>query len=128
MSDDNPSQGISQVNILSGEPFEAVGGSSNIESVIATLPTGPDGADELWKLNHYYERLDEWNADRGIAVNPFAAQAADPIFEMHNLEADPEERRNLADDDKESLGRLRSLLDAQRDEKRLLPRHRNPSA
>jgi hypothetical protein len=128
MTEDNPSQGISQVNILSGEPFEAVGGSSNIESVIATLPTGPDGADELWKLNHYYERLDEWNADRGIAVNPFAAPSADPIFEMHNLEADPEERHNLADDDKESLGRLRSLLDAQRDEKRLLPRHRNPSA
>ena len=53
-------------------------------------------ADELWKLNHYYERLDEWNADHGIAANPFAGPAADPLFELHNLSTDPEERHNRA--------------------------------
>ena len=34
------------------------------------LPTGADGAAELWKLNHYYERLDEWNAEHGMAPDP----------------------------------------------------------
>jgi arylsulfatase A-like enzyme len=128
MTEDNPSKGLTQVNILNGTPFDPVGGPSNIESVIATLPTGPDGADELWKLNHYYERLDEWNADHGIAPNPFAAPAAEPVFEMHNLSADPEERHNLAEGDRQTLSRLRSLLDGQRDAKRLLPAHRNPTA
>ena len=70
MTEDNPSKGLTQVNILSGAAFEPFSGASNIESVVATLPTGPDGADELWKLNHYYERLDEWNADHGIAAEP----------------------------------------------------------
>ena len=28
------------------------------------------------------------------APNPFAAPAAEPVFEMHNLTADPEERHN----------------------------------
>jgi arylsulfatase A-like enzyme len=128
MTEDNPSKGLTQVNILNGTPFEPVGGPSNIESVIATLPSGTGGADELWKLNHYYERLDEWNAEHGIATNPFAAPAADPLFELHNLSADPEERHNRVGDDKDSFSRLQSLLESQRDAKRRLPAHRNPPA
>ena len=128
MTEDNPSRGLTQVNILSGTPFEPVGGPSSIESVIATLPTGPGGSDELWKLNHYYERLDEWSAEHGIAPNPFAAPPADPLFELHNLSADPEERHNRAAEDTDVLGRLRSLLENQRDEKRHVPLLRNPPA
>jgi arylsulfatase A-like enzyme len=128
MTEDNPSKGLTQVNILSGAAFEPFSGASNIESVVATLPSGPDGADELWKLNHYYERLDEWNADHGIAPNPFAAPAAEPLFEMHNLSTDPEERHNRAAEDSENLSRLQSVLEQQRDEKRRLPAHRNPPA
>ena len=127
MTEDNPSKGLTQVNILSGAAFEPFSGASNIESVITALPTGPDGADELWKLNHYYERLDEWNADHGIAANPFAAPAAEPLFELHNLTTDPEERHNRAGDDSENLSRLQSVLERQRDEKRRLPAHRNPA-
>ena len=78
MTEDNPSKGSSRVNILTGTPFEAVGGPSNIESVVATLPTGPGGAEELWKLNHYYERLDAWNDDHGIPKNPFAYPRPNP--------------------------------------------------
>jgi len=126
MTEDNPSRGLTQTNILNGTPFEPVGGPSNIESVIATLPTGPGGTDELWKLNHYYERLDEWNTEHGLATNPFAAPAAEPLFELHNLSTDPEERHNWAGDDTENLGRLISVLESQRDEKRRLPRLRNP--
>ncbi len=80
--------------------FDAVEHPSNIEMVITSLPTGADGTQELWKLNHYYERLDEWNADHGIAPNPFASPAAEPVFELHNLSADPQERHNRAGDER----------------------------
>ena len=50
MTDDDISCGLSQANPLSGEPFAAVEFPSHVESVIATLPTGVDGAVELWKL------------------------------------------------------------------------------
>jgi len=127
MTEDNVSKGSTQWNILSATPFEAVGAPSNIESVVAPLPTGKDGAEELWKLNHYYERLDEWSAEHGIATNPFAGPPADPIFELHNLSADPEERHNQADDAKDALSRMQSVLDAQRESKRLVPARRNPA-
>jgi arylsulfatase A-like enzyme len=125
MTEDDISRGATPTNVLTGEPFDDIPAPTSIESVIATLPTGADGADELWKLNHYYERLDEWNADHGIAANPFAGPAAEPAFELHNLSADPEERTNLATVDAGALSQMRSVLDAQRDEKRLLPSLRN---
>ena len=40
---------------------------------VATLPTGPEGAQELWKLNHYYERLDDWYAGPGRCAEPVPA-------------------------------------------------------
>ncbi len=94
MTEDDITRGLNETNLLTGKPFEPVEHPSNIESVIATLPTGDGGSPELWKLNHYYERLDEWNADHGIKPNPFAPPAAEPVYEMHNLTADPEERHN----------------------------------
>ena len=110
-----------------GKAFKPVAFPAHVESVIATLQTGADGAEELWKLNLYYERLDEWNAHHGVAKNPFAAPPADPIFELCNLTVDPEERHNRVEDAAGALSQLTSLLDGQRDAKRLLPRHRNPA-
>ena len=66
--------------------------------MIATLPTGEGGTPELWKLNHYYERLDDWYKDQGVAPNPFLPAAAEPEWELHNLTVDPEERKNHAHD------------------------------
>jgi choline-sulfatase len=126
MTEDDVARGLSEANVLSGTPFDLVDFPSRVESVIAALATGPDGAEELWKLNHYYERLDDWNAEHGIAANPFAAPPAEPLFELHNLSADPEERHNHVDDAKDALARMRSVLDDQREAKRLLPLHRNP--
>ena len=127
MTEDDVTRGFTQNNILTGKPFDALAPPSCIESVITTLPTGAGGAEELWKLNHYYERLDEWNADHGIAANPFAAPAAEPVWEMHNLTTDPEERHNRVDDATDALSTLQSVLDAQREQKRLLPSLRNPA-
>jgi arylsulfatase A-like enzyme len=127
MTEDDMTRGLTQKNILSGKPFDAVDQPACIESVITTLPTGTDGGNELWKLNHYYERLDDWNEAHGMPKNPFAAPAAEPFFELHNLTTDPEERRNAAGDAADELSQLKSILDAQRDEKRLVPSLRNPT-
>ncbi len=125
MSEDDVTRGATQMNILSGTPFDAVGPPSNIESVISVLPTGEDGADELRKLNHYYERLDDWYTAKGVAPNPFLGPAAEPSYELHNLTSDPEERQNRASDQPDVLSRMRSVLDAERDAKRLIPALRN---
>jgi hypothetical protein len=129
MTEDDVSRGLSQSSVISGEPFESAPGPAKVESVIAVLPGANGGAGELWKLNHYYDRLDEWHAAHGIVPNPFASPAADPLFELHNLSQDPEERLNLAAaaTPPPELWQLQSLLESQRDEKRLLPLHRNPA-
>ncbi len=127
MTEDDFTRGENQSNPLTGEPFEAVEFPSRVESVITSLPTGTGGAEELWKLNHYYERLDEWDEAHGIAQDPTAGPAAESVWEMHNLTADPEERRNRSDDAPEVLERLRGVLGDERDAKRLLPSHRNPA-
>ena len=77
MTEDNVTFGADQVNILTGEPFEAITGATSIESVVTSLPDPGAGGDELWKLNHYYERLDDWYADHGVAPNPFLGPAAE---------------------------------------------------
>jgi choline-sulfatase len=126
MTEDDMSRGLNQTNVLSGKPFDPVDFPSHVEATIATLPTGTDGADELWKLNHYYERLDDWDADHGIPKNPFLGAPAEPLFELHNLTADPEERHNRVGDETDALSQMKSVLDAQREAKRLLPSMRNP--
>jgi hypothetical protein len=89
------------------------------------LPTGDDGSDELWKLNHYYEHLDEWYADRGVAPRPDTGPTSESFLELHNLTRDPEERTNIADSQVDRAAQMRAVLETQRDAKRLLPSHRN---
>lgn len=124
MTDDDITRGATQVNQLTGEPFEPVDQPSRVESVIAVLPTGPDGAEELWKLNHYYERLDDWHVEPGIASNP-AAPAAEPFWELHNLSEDPAERHNVAERERDTFADLEKMLTTERDAKRRFPSHQN---
>ena len=63
----------------------------------------------------------------GHPGQPVRGAGRRPVFEMHNLTVDPEERRNRAEDVPGVLSQLRSILDTQRDAKRLLPTRRNPS-
>ena len=125
MTEDDVTRGATQVNILSGTPFDAVGPPTSIESVVGNLPTGEGGTEEMWKLNHYYERLDDWYAAQGVAPNPFLGPAAEPSYELHNLTVDPEERNNRASDEPGVLSQMRSVLDSERDAKRLIPAVRN---
>lgn len=126
MTDDDVTRGRDQANVLTGEPFDAVSPPSRVESVLAELPTGDGGATELWKLNRYFERMDDWDAEHGLPTNPFAGPAAEPFWELHNLSADPEERTNVAPDEPAALSRLQSVLDQEREAKRLVPTLRNP--
>lgn len=121
MTEDNVTSGEAQANVLTGEPFGSLDPPACIESVVASLPTGADGAHELWKLNHYYERLDQWHAERGVPMTAGAPAAAEPAWELHNLTTDLEERHNLSTGAPEALSEMRSVLDTERDEKRLLP-------
>ena len=122
MTEDDVTQSVSQRNVLTGEPFESLRPPKRIESVVATLPTGEKGAPELWKLNHYYERLDGWEAEHGIAADKGAGPAAEPEWELHNLTADPEERHNLAGDGGDTLSDMRAVLDVERDASGSCPR------
>ena len=124
MTEDDVTRGSTQVNILNGTPFDAVRPPTSIESVVAPLPTGPGGSPELWKLNHYYERLDDWYAARGVAPNPFLGPAAEPVYELHNLTTDPEERDNRAGDTS-ARSAMESVLESERDAKRRVPLLRN---
>jgi arylsulfatase A-like enzyme len=125
MTEDDVTRGITQVNLLNGKPFDPVAPPVNIESVIATLPTGDRGKPETWKLNHYYERLDDWYRAQGMAPNPYLPAAAESEWELHNLTTDPEERNNLALHDPSTATAMRSVLETERDAKRLIPRLRN---
>jgi arylsulfatase A-like enzyme len=119
MTEDDVTRGARQANVLTGEPFEPLQPPACIESVVAALPTGDGGAEQLWKLNHYYERLDDGEDGLGAGAGP----AAEPAWELHNLTDDPEERRNLHRDTPGTFDELLAVLHAQRDEKRLVPTH-----
>ena len=127
MTEDQISSGLRMTNLFTGDPFEPVGEPGKVESVLTRLPTGAGGAPELWKLNHYYERLPEWEEARGLA-NPLAAAPAESQWELHNLTVDPEERTNLAYDDAGApvLGELCEVLGQTREAARRTPQHRNP--
>ena len=128
MTEDDVTRGITQANVLTGAHYDPIAPPVFIESVVGSLPSGEGGAPELWKLNHYYERLDEWNAERGIAPNPFAGPAAESEWELHNLTTDPEERSNRTADAPTVLSKMKTLLETERDAKRRTPLLRNPGA
>jgi arylsulfatase A-like enzyme len=117
MTEDDVSCGSHQINLFTGQPYEAVQQPSNIESVITTLPTGPGGAKEIWKLNHYYEQTP--------ADGEELAPGDGTVFELHNLSTDPEERTNHAAEHAELLAQLQALLVSERQSKRREPRVRS---
>jgi hypothetical protein len=100
--------------MFTGEPFEPVGAPAKVEAVLTRLPTGVDHAPELWKLNHYYERLD-------------GTTEVDDQWELHNLSADPEERANRVGDDEIAtvVTQLCAILDDTREAMRRTPQHVN---
>jgi arylsulfatase A-like enzyme len=128
MTEDDVGRGLTPVSIVSGQAYQPVPNPSHVESVITTVPTGTDDGAQLWKLNHYYERLDEFDQAHGLPMNPFEPPPAEDAWELHNLTADPEERKNRATDAADVLRVLQGVLDEQREAKRRVPQLRNRSA
>jgi arylsulfatase A-like enzyme len=127
MTEDQVTSGLRTNNLFTGDPFEPVGQPGKVESVITRLPTGDDGAPELWKLNHYYERLVDWEEAHGVAAAS-GSEPADAEWELHNLTVDPEERANRIGDADAApvLAQLRTVLDDTRESMRRTPQHVNP--
>ena len=125
MTEDDPGRGLTPQNIITGSAYEPVPFPSHIESVLAPLPTGADGGAELWKLNHYYERLPAFEEAHGLPANPFAPPPAEDAWELHNLTTDPEERQNRCTDVPDVVRTLQTVLEEQREAKRRVPQLRN---
>ncbi len=116
MTEDQVTSGLRMTNLFTGDPFEPVGDPGKVESVITRLPTGANGMPELWKCNHYYDRLD-------------GTSGVESEWELHNLSVDPEERANLVagSDAAPVLTKLRTVLEDTREAMRRTPRHVNPA-
>jgi arylsulfatase A-like enzyme len=108
MTEDEISRGLNTTNRFTHEPFEPVAGPAKVESVIARVEAGPAGTTALWKLNRYYD---------DVAVEDGNE------WELYDLDADPEERRNRAADPEAADVRahLVGVLNAQRLAKRRTP-------
>jgi len=143
MTDDNVTRGLNQVS-FTGIPYPAVRQPNSIETVIAKLPTGPAGTEEIWKYSRYFNNpqfkdipgRNEQFGYRGrvrVTFNPgcrVGERSSPPIpdeFEMYNLTKDPFETRNLAHDTYRSAETamieaiLKQILQDQRSQKRLYP-------
>ena len=147
MTDDNIFKGLNAVSFL-GTTYTPVDQPNSVETVIAHLPTGADGAIERWKYSRYWDNPQYWTSP-GVqdiqtyvpglvnqpgervavttvkALNPTSGQVgpAPDEFEMYNVTADPAELTNLADNPTYSTQQttLANLLNAQRTAKRLVP-------
>jgi arylsulfatase A-like enzyme len=120
MTEDQISRGLTTVNPFTQRHYEPVEEPANVESVIASVPNG-NGDTTLWKLNHYYERLDDWDASVGRAHDSRGEEAAVSEWELHDLTADPEERQNRAGDDGVPFEALRTVLVDTRNRSRRVP-------
>jgi choline-sulfatase len=147
MTDDQPFTGSKNI-AWSGQMYAPIVQPSHLESVIAMLPTGPDGARERWKLVRYWDNPQFWSSPnvqdvqtlvKGITTNPgdkvavTTVKTAQPTngqvgpapdqWEAYNLAVDPMELTNLYADpaSQASVSTLSKMLNEQRTLKRLTP-------
>ncbi len=59
-TDDDISRGKEQVSLLN-HMYESVVSPNHLETVVANLPTGADGAAEKWKFSRYYDSAQYWS-------------------------------------------------------------------
>lgn len=143
MTDDNVTKGLNQVSVT-GIPYPAVRQPNSIETVVALLPTGRGGKDEIWKYSRYFANpqfdsipgRNEQFMYRGrveVTFNPgcyCGDQHSKPVpdeFEMYNLTTDPLETVNLAHKSNRTPVTVKiqlilsEILKQQRAKKRLYP-------
>ncbi len=147
MTDDQPFKGDNAISAL-GLPYQPVDQPNCVETVVAYLPTGDNGAMERWKYSRYWDNPAFWTTP-GVqdvqtfipgpvnlpgnrvaqttvkTMNPTNGQIAPPVdqFEMYNVTTDPGELTNLygnsAYSDTQQI--LANTLSRERTTKRLSP-------
>jgi hypothetical protein len=144
MTDDEISRGSHQVSEL-GFQYASVIQPCHLETVIARLPTGPQGTLETWKYSRYFDTPQFWSdpntpqdvvtlLDPSVPVDDPGPKVANTTvkttrvpdqLEAYNLAQDPLELDNLAqsaDPDVQAiLATLQNLLEQQCQTKRLVP-------
>ena len=126
MTDDNVTKGLNQVSAL-GIPYHAVVQPNSVETVIAALPTGENGAKEIWKYSRYfanpqfqsitgrreqfpYRGLVAETFNPGCQIDPPSGVPIPDQYEMYNLTLDPLEVDNLVHHATPALKQIRRLL------------------
>ena len=89
MTEDDVTRGVTQVNILNGTPFEPVSPPINIESVIATLPTGEGGCQRAVEVEPLLRATRRLVPSAGRCAQSILPAAAEPQWELHNLTGTP---------------------------------------
>ena len=126
MTEDDVTRGLTQSNVLTGKPFEPVE-QPVVHRVRRRHPPdrcgrrAPSCGSSTTTTSASTTGTPTTASRRTRSPRP----AAEPVFELHNLTVDPEERHNRAGDAPAEQSQLTSILDAQRDEKRLVPSLRN---
>jgi len=147
MTDDQPFKATSAISVL-GIAYEPVDQPNCVETVVAQLPTGPEGTMEKWKYSRYWDNPQYWSTPNvqdvrtfvpgqfnkpgeRVAVttvkslNPTSGETAPPPdqFELYNVTRDPTEMTNLygTADHQPVVTIMSRLLDVERAAKRLEP-------
>jgi hypothetical protein len=142
MTDDEISRGDHQVS-ASGRQYPSVIQPCHVETVIARLPTGPQGALQTWKYSRYFDTPQFWSDPstpqdvvtliEGSVDSAGTKQATTTVkttpvpdqFEAYNLALDLLELNNLAGSSdptvQATLATLQTLLEQQCQTKRLKP-------
>ncbi len=148
MTDDEAFRGAEQIS-WNGDYYQPVIQPNHLETVIAMLPTGADGAKQRWKLTRYWDNPQFWttpgtrdvlnytqgavNAE-GDKTTTTTVKYTDPRpgqngpaadeWECYNVEEDPLELTNLYGDPRyaDTIAELTALLQQQVDTKRIEPR------
>jgi len=147
MTDDQIFRGAQAV-AFTGISYPPVVQPASVETVVAYLPTGTDGANERWKFNRYWDNPALWtnpNVQDVLTIiegrqnqpgekvatttvkapKPTSGQVAPPAdqFELYNLSTDPTEMSNFAGNPAyaEVQQDMQTRLAAQRAQKRLNP-------
>lgn len=141
MTDDQVSRSFYGGNIApSGRMYSPVIQPSHVETVIAFLPTGANGAPEQWKYSRYFDNSDFWSSPgtqdvltiiSGVVSSAGSTTATTTVkteplpdeIEVYNVSVDPTEMNNLASNSAYSstVAKLKNLLNEQRKLKRLEP-------
>jgi arylsulfatase A-like enzyme len=139
MTDDEVSEGDSQFNPATKQPYHSVVQPNHVETVIALFPA-EGGGQEVWKYSRYFDNQDFWTKPYKKDVvhlgdeSHYRRQAAPDEFEMYNLTLDPLEKINLAHashqtpETRKRQQELQALLAEENTRKRLTPQNLTGSA